>query len=146
MTREQKYPDTKTFHYYNANPKNRKGGDCVIRAVCTALEQPWEQTVREMTEVGIKHGFLVNDLNTVGKYLESKGWVKCKQPRKWDNTKLTGKEFCEWVQLREMSVCKRMTRVVANIGGNHTVAIIDGKVNDIWDSTSGCVGNYWIKG
>jgi len=23
MTREEKYHDTKTFHYYNANPKER---------------------------------------------------------------------------------------------------------------------------
>lgn len=50
MTRKEKYPDTTTFHYYNANPHNRLGGDCAIRAVCTALNQPWDTTLREMTE------------------------------------------------------------------------------------------------
>ena len=34
---------------------------------------------------------------------------------------------------------------VANLGGNHTVCIKDGKVLDIWDSSGGCIGNYWIK-
>ena len=34
---------------------------------------------------------------------------------------------------------------VANIGGNHTVCIKNGKVHDTWDSTDGCIGNYWVK-
>lgn len=54
MTRQQKYPDTNTFHFYNANPKNKYTGDCVIRAISTALEQSWEQTIKELTELGIK--------------------------------------------------------------------------------------------
>lgn len=66
------------------------------------------------------------------------GWVKHKQPRKPDNTKYTGKEFCR--QIAENSV-----NYVANIGGNHTVAIINGKVHDTWNSTDGCIGNYWTK-
>lgn len=145
MTREQKYPDTRTFHYFNANPKNRKGSDCVVRAVCTALEQSWEDTVREMTEVGLKHGFLLNDDKTIDKYMEYKGWVKCRQPRKADNTKYTGKEWCRRLQAMEIPTCQRMSKIVANLGGHHTVAIMDGKVYDIWDSTDGCIGNYWIK-
>ena len=32
---------------------------------------------------------------------------------------------------------------VANLGGNHTVCIKGGKVLDIWNSTEGCIGNYW---
>lgn len=146
MTREQKYPETRSFHYYNANPKNRKGGDCAVRAICTALDQSWETTVREMTEIGLMHGFLVNDRNTIDKYLKSRGWVKHSQPRKSDNTKYTGKEWC--VELQEPFNNKLYfeDRIIANIGGHHMVAIIDGKVNDIWDSTDGCIGNYWTKG
>ena len=98
MTREQKYPSTSTFRFYNANPKNRFGGDCVVRAICTALRQSWEQTIREMTKLGIKHGYVLNDQSLFPKYLESKGWKKMKQPRKDDGTKYTGKEFCEEVR------------------------------------------------
>lgn len=147
MTRQQKYPDTSTFHYYNANPHNRKGGDCVVRAICTALEQSWERTVRELTEVGIKHGFVLNDLHTISKYLELKGWEKMPQPRKDDNTKYTGAEWCDRIQedIIFASNGYQLKRIVANLGGNHTVAIIDGKVNDIWNSTGGCIGNYWIR-
>ena len=35
--------------------------------------------------------------------------------------------------------------IIANIGGHHIVAIIGGKIKDTWDSSSGCIGNIWIK-
>ena len=116
-SREQKYPDTKTFTYYNANPKNRITGDCTFRAICTALGQSWEQTVMEMAELSCKTGYALNDTKGIAKYMELKGWTKMKQPRKLNNTKYTGKEFCKIFK----GVC------VANIGGNHTVCIKNGK-------------------
>ena len=33
--------NTPSFTYYNANPKNRKTDDCVVRALCTALKQDY---------------------------------------------------------------------------------------------------------
>ena len=137
-SREDIYPETKTFHYYNANPKNRITGDCTFRAICTALEQSWEQTVMEMAELSCQTGYAINDTKGIERYLASKGWTKHRQPRKEDNTKYTGSEFCK-------KIAKKNVRYVANIGGNHIVAIIDKKVNDIWDSTYKCIGNYWTK-
>lgn len=128
--------DTATFKYYNANPRNKHTTDCVVRAICAALDQSYEQTVRELTELWLKTGYEMGEAKCYGKYLELKGWVKYKQPRKPDNTKFTGKEFVKIFK----GVC------VANLGGNHTVCIKDGKVLDIWDSTDGCIGNYWTKG
>ena len=126
---------TTTFQYYNANPKNKHTTDCVVRASCTALDQPYNQTVKELSELWIETGLQMSDVKCYGKYLESKGFVKHKQPRKPDNTKYTGKEFVNFFG----SVC------VANLSGNHTVCIKDGKVLDIWDSTEGCIGNYWAR-
>jgi len=135
-SREQKYPNTSTFEYYNANPKNRITGDCVFRAICTALEQTWEETVMEMAELSCKNGYALNDTKGIEKYMEYKGWIKMKQPKKNDGSKYTGKEFCKIFK----GTC------VANIGGHHTVCIKNGNVYDIWDSTGKCVGNYWVKG
>lgn len=153
--REQKYPDTEYFHFYNANDKNRIGGDCVVRAIATALEQSWEKTVRELTEVGIKYGLVLNDKKCYEKYLAQKGWVKHSQPRHRDNTKYTGKEFCEVIQdyLYEDELLGQewddgiiiSGNIIAHIGGHHIVAIEGGKVWDIWNSTGGCIGNYWTK-
>jgi hypothetical protein len=76
--------------------------------------------------------------------LKQYGWVKHKQPRKSDNTKYTGEEWCKLLQ-KDPWVVIGGRRVVANIGGHHMVAIVDGKVWDTWDSTDGCIGNYWTK-
>lgn len=133
--REDKYPNTKTFTFYNANPKGKYTCDCVARAVCTALNEPYETVIREMVEMSIKTGYEYTDTKCIDKYLQSKGWTKMKQPRKANNTKYTGKEFHKVFK----GVC------VANIGGHHIVCIKGGKVYDTWDSTDGCIGNYWVK-
>ena len=138
MKTQDKYPETTTFHYYNANPKNKITGDCMIRALCTALEEPYEKVYNELFECSIKSGYMLNDKKNYGKYLESKGWIKHKQPRKSDNTKYTGKEFCYRARIYE--------NYIAHIGGHHIVAIVNAKVYDTWDSTQGCVGTYWTKG
>lgn len=147
MTRQQKYPDTSTFHYHNANPKNRMTTDCVIRAISTALELPYNQVVMEMAEMQCKTGYDPSENKLIGMYLQSKGWIERKQPRKFDGTKYTGAEFCK--EVREGTQWGGgvfdYTRIVANLGGHHTAAIINGKVWDIWNSTGGCIGKYWVK-
>lgn len=135
MKRTEKYPETSTFHYYNANPKGRITGDCYVRAISTATEIPYNTVVMEMAELQCKTGYDASEL--IDRYLKSKGWIKHAQPRKADNTKYTGKEFCERARDYE--------NYIANIGGHHIVAIVNGKINDIWDSTNGCIGNYWTK-
>lgn len=137
MTRIQKYPDTATFRYYNANPKNRITGDCWLRAICTGLDRPYNEVLREMVEVHIQTGYEMSCDKAVEKYLASKGWKKMKQPRRSDNTKYTGSEFCKWI-------AEPNKRYICNIGGHHMVAIVDRKVNDIWDSTYKCIGNYYV--
>ena len=139
MRRQDKYQDTAVFHYYNANPKNRITGDCTFRAIATALEQSWETTVMEMAELSCKIGYAINDKKGIERYLECKGWKKHSQPRKANNTKYTGEDFCKKLANKDI-------RYIAMIGGHHIVAIVNGKVNDIWDSTDRCIGNYWTKG
>jgi hypothetical protein len=143
MKRQEKYPETKYFHYHNENPKNRITSDCVIRAISTATKIPYTQVVMEMAELQCKTGYDDGDKKLYDKYLQSKGWVKHSQPRKWDNTKYTGEDWCR--ELSQYYRTPEYARIVANIGGHHVVAIIGFKVWDIWDSTDGCIGNYWTK-
>lgn len=128
--------DTATFHYYNANPKNHRAPDCVIRAICTATGDTWEDTLMGLTEVALKMKSVPNDKKVFDKYLESKGWFKRKQPRKADGTKYTGAEFAE----------RFGGTFVANLGGEHTVCVKGHQVWDTWNSTGKCIGNIWCKG
>ena len=137
MRRQDKYPNNDYFVFYNANPKNKTGGDCVVRAICTALEQTWEDTVREMTELGIKYGYVLNDKKCYEKYLELKGWVKHVEPRDACNCKITVKTAIKNLKLNN---------AVAKVGSHHVVAILNGKVNDIWDSSKQTMHTYWKKG
>lgn len=70
--------NTSSFTYYNANPKGKKTSDCVIRAICTALNEEYGKTARELLEVALQLGYDISDVKCFGKYLESKGWKKQK--------------------------------------------------------------------
>lgn len=141
MKRQDKYQNTRTFHWYNANPKSKLTADCVVRALSVALKQDYEQTYRELFELSLKTGYMLNDKKCYEKYLSNKGWLKMPQPKKCNNTKYTGKEFCENAQEYTFTYPSRM---IAHIGGHHLVAIVEGKIWDTWNSTPWCIGNYWV--
>lgn len=144
MKRTDRYPDTSTFHNFNANPKNRITGDCRIRAIAVACEVPYNKVVMDLARIQCETGYDQCTNQGIDILLKEYGWIKQKQPRKKDNTKYTGEEWCKLLQ-KDPFVVIGGARVVANIGGHHMVAIVDGKVWDTWDSTDGCIGNYWIK-
>lgn len=155
MTLEQKrrykHPDTHTFHYYNANPKNKITTDCVIRAVCTVLGKPYNDVVMEMARLQCETGYDDAEKKLIDKYMKQNGWVRVKQPRKDDNTKYTGEEFCRTlmhpVYSEELGfeIDFEINRVLAHIGGHHVVAIMSGQVWDTWNSTQGTIGQVWVK-
>lgn len=136
MKRQDKYPDTTTFHYFNANPHNRITTDCVIRALCVGMNKPYNDVVLELAQMQIETGYDDGDNKLYEKYLKKNGFVMLPQPRKADNTKYTGKQFCRK---------KFYKNCICHIGGHHIVAIKDFKVWDIWDSTDGCIGKVWYR-
>lgn len=132
----KKYPDTKTFHFVNVNSHNRKTCDCVYRAIANAFDISWEDALKACVAFGIKRGIAPNDPACYGGIFKILGIEKQPQPRYPDNTKMTGSEFC-------MEYAANGASFIANLGGNHVVAIKNGRVEDIWDSTVSCIGNYW---
>ncbi len=139
--------DTTTFKYHNENPKDKRSGDCVLRAIATATGKTWDEVLDELVVFAHKYKEMPSDPKCYGKYLESLGFTKMQQPRKSYNTKYTGAEFCNLCS----KVYKNGEKIVAHIGGGHIVAIVPThendsyKVIDIWNSTGGSIGNYWIK-
>lgn len=140
MKRIEKYPNTIDFKYYNANPKNRITSDCVIRALSLGCNIPYNEVVMKLAELQCKTGYDSYSTKITDMFLKELGWIKYKQPRKIDNTKFTGTEFCRMLRLNQDD------RVyICNIGGHHVTTIINSRIHDIWDCCDRCIGNYWRK-
>ena len=166
MKRQDKYPETETFHFHNANPKGRLlAADCVARAVSLATGKTWEQVIREATEAALKRGTVFNDPKEVDAYLQGLGYAKRRQPVKADGTKYTVAEFCEALNAaragrtvpalqlhfsqhdfaggrrnkppRVLVRCRHHEVCLQVVGGLY-------KACDTWDSTGETVGNFYL--
>ena len=149
-SREEKYPDTKYFHYYNANPKNRITGDCRIRAICTALEIPYNDVVMELAQIQCETGYDQTTTQGLALLLKRHGWTKLKQPRNKDNTKMSAKQFVDKlfhpIYEEELGLPEfYIDRIVCNLGSHHMACIITGQVYDIWNSSNETIGNIWVR-
>ena len=141
-SRQHKYPGTRYYHYHNQNPKGRVTGDCAFRAISLGTGIPYNEVVMSMAKQMCQTGYALNDIKGISDYLKNINWYKCRQPRKEDNTKYQGWEFCEWLNEHYKG-----DAVICNIGGHHMVCIARHKglfkIHDVWDSTDGCIGNWW---
>lgn len=125
------------FIEFNINPKNKRTKDCVIRAIATATNNTWEYIYRELTELGIKKGLMINDNNNWKVYLKNLGYEKQNIPRREDRTRYTLEEFCdELAEDNQIYIVK-----VAN----HLTVVKDKNLYDTWNCSRKSVGNYWIK-
>lgn len=123
------------FIEYNNNPKNKKTCDCVVRALALATGRPYVDVYKELFEISLKTGYMLNEKRVEDKFLEQNGFVKHKQPRKSDNTKYTIKEADK--------ICTDRIIIVRCAG--HLTCIKDGAVYDLWDCRSKCISNYYTK-
>ena len=129
------------YKYVNVNPKERHCGDCVIRAIAHACNQTWEQTVREMTELGIKKGYVLNDQKLYPLYLKEKGFHQMKEPRDYNNKKITVRQ---WLCSRDGWLWHSY-RIVVTVGSHHVSSIVDNQINDIWDCSDRIMHKWWVK-
>lgn len=124
------------FEKYNANPKNKKTGDCVLRAISTALGQDYWKTLDEMVEVTKKTGYYMSEKEGYTAYLKSKGYSMQKMPRKWDNTRYTVEEFAD-------ELVKPGYNYLIKVA-HHLTCLKDKTLYDTWNCGHKSVGNYWI--
>ena len=134
--------DTNVFHYHNTNPKGKKTNDCVIRAISAITNKTWDEIFIDLSAISLKYKVTMDDPKCFERYLKQLGFTKHKVPRKADNTRYTGKEFCELIpnEIKELS-----NNIIANIGSHHITAIVKGKIYDTWDCSDRRIGNYWTK-
>lgn len=124
-------------HYvqYNINPCGKSVGDCVIRAISTALDQPWEKTYLDICLQGLTMCDLPSANATWGAYLREKGFVRHAIPHELADD-YSVNDFCE--------DNPEGTFILACSG--HVVAVIDGKYYDSWQSGDVTPLYYWERG
>ena len=123
-----------SWRSYNANPDKNRIGDCVIRAISTALEKPWEDVYIDLCLDGLIQHELPNADGLWGEYLKRNGYKRGILPCD-EGICVTVKEFCEMHPKGVYLLCPN----------NHIVAVIDGNYFDIWDCGNEYINYYWRK-
>lgn len=122
------------WQQYNPNPHGARVGDCTVRAVSAALQQPWDKTYLGLCAEGLVLGDMPSANRVWGSYLERHGFkremldVPCSRC-------YTVRQFCEDHPKGVYVLC---------ISG-HVVTTRDGDFWDSWDSSEECPIFYWHK-
>ena len=123
------------YSYYNANPYKIRVGDCVIRAISKALNQPWEDTYIDLTIQGYLMGDLLSSNAVWGAYLKSKGFTR----------EIVSNDCPECYTINDF--CEEYPQGIYIIGtGTHAVCVIDGTIYDTWQSGDETPIYYYRKG
>lgn len=123
------------YFRHNNNPKGKKVGDCVVRAISFATGLPWGHTYHELVKIGIEECDMPNSKAVYEKYLASIGWKKMKMPRKPDNKRYSINEFFEETE-KGMYIVKIQ---------NHVTVVAGRCLTDTFDCGASKMGNYWVK-
>lgn len=114
------------YKFYNANVHGKFVNDCVVRAISVAECKTWDETYDELSELAQDDGILLDDVNFVEAYLDSK------YKRVPHYSKTVG-EFAEEYPTG--------TYLVTMPG--HITVIIQGKVYDIFDCRNRTMWCAW---
>ena len=116
----------------NPNPLRKEAPDCVIRALCIALNRRWMDIYDDLCAIGRKECNMPSADAVWGKYLYQQGFEPFLLPQSCPQ--------CITVKL----FCKMFPRGVYIIGtGSHAVAVIDGDYYDSWDSGNEVPSFFW---
>lgn len=119
---------------YNANPKSKRVGDCVVRAISLLLDQAWEYTYCGIVVKGYELYDMPSSNAVWGAYLRSNGCERYPIPNTCPDC-YTVKQFCEDHPQGKYLLCLN----------GHVVAVIDGRYYDTWDSGEEIPIYYWEK-
>ena len=108
---------------FNPNPKQKRVGDCVIRAICKVLDMDWDDAYIQLCLQGFKMKDMASSNPVWGSYLKQRGFLQVTIPNTCPDC-FTVDDFC-----------KEHPNGAYVLGtGTHVVAVVDGDYYDAWDS------------
>lgn len=119
---------------YNANPRNKRVGDCTVRAISKILDQSWEETYLGLCIQGFAMADMPSANNVWGSYLRRKGFDRNSVSKTCPEC-YTVRDFCEDHPTGEYVVSLN----------SHVVAVVEGILYDTWDSSDEIVLYFWEK-
>lgn len=119
--------------YANPNPARKQVPDCVIRAICIALDKTWTEVSDELYFSYARRYFSVTCDDAIwGRYLYDYGFEPFLLPHICPKC-VTIDEFTK--------MYPRGTYIIGT--GSHAVAVIDGNYYDSWDSGQEIPSFFW---
>lgn len=112
------------YEYYNPNPMGIMTGDCVVRAICKALDAEWLDVYLGLCLDGAKFGDWGNTNGVWSAYLTDRGFERQAIPNTCPNC-YTVEDFAK--------DNPKGTFIIAT--GTHAVCIKDGVIYDSWNSS-----------
>lgn len=106
-----------------------------MRALSLATDRSYEDVYRELFELSLQTGYIVNDKRIEEKFLAKNGFVKHKQPKK-----PSGKKYI----IGEIDKLCRDDVIVVSCA-HHLTAIIGGTLVDTWDCRGKCISNFYTR-
>lgn len=126
-----------SFEQVNVNPKNKKTGDCVVRAITMASGFTYKEVATMLFNEWMKSGYEMTDKHTVNKVLSDLGFIFHKKP-----ARLSGKTY----QVKDMDQLLDPGESAVLQVANHYTCAKDNMIYDLWDCRSKSVYGYWTKG
>ena len=121
------------FIQHNENPMSNRVGDCVIRALSTALNQSWGKTYAELCVQGLMFCDLPSSNAVWGAYLSNKGYSRRAIPN-----------ACQFYTVEDF--CKEHPQGTYILGtGTHALTVVDGDHYDSWNSKDEIPIYYFTK-
>ena len=122
------------FKKYNPNPKGKEVGDCVVRALCCAFNQPWDVVYTTLCKVGLELKCMPNEKESYSALIENSGFKRYSMPKATKgSSRTTAGEFAR--------THKEGTYILKL--ANHIVCCKNGVLYDLWDCSDSCVYTYW---
>ena len=118
--------------YANPNPANKNVPDCVIRAICIALNKPWLEVSDELYNIARQEYSVTCDDYVWGRYLYYLGFEPFLMPASCPRC-ITIEQFTKEYPYG--------TYIIGT--GSHAVCVIDGNYYDTWQSGAEVLSFFW---